>query len=64
MFPLSANSLNSALSEDLRLLLDLRHHDPAQILGRHVQGSRCTVRVRIPGARAAWLLPLELPLNA
>lgn len=63
MSPLSANTLNSALSEDLRLLLDLRHHDPAQILGRHVQGSQCTVRVRIPGARAAWLLPLELPLQ-
>ena len=63
MSPLSATTLNNALSEDLRLLLDLRHHDPAQILGRHAQDGQCTVRVRIPGARAAWLLPQELPLQ-
>jgi 1,4-alpha-glucan branching enzyme len=57
------NPLNSILAEDLRLLLEQRHHNPGAILGRHLDGAQCTVRIRIPGARAAWLLPSKDPMT-
>ena len=55
--------LATTLAEDLRLLLDGRHHDPRCILGRHIEADRCTVRILIPGARAAWLVPLNVTLQ-
>ena len=55
--------LTTILADELGLLLDGRHHDPRRILGRHADGDQCTVRMRIPGARTAWLTPLEVPLQ-
>ena len=59
----ATDPLTTTLAAELGLLLDGRHHDPRRILGCHVNGDQCTVRIRIPGARTAWLSPLGAPLQ-
>jgi len=34
----------------LQRLLEARHHDPFEVLGRHVEGGRCVVRALLPQA--------------
>ena len=39
----------TALSEDLRRIIDARHHDPFQVLGRHTTGNKESVTLFMPG---------------
>ena len=53
-----------ALPEELRALIEARHHDPYAVLGRHAQADGLTrVRVFIPGARSVNLADGNHPLQ-
>ena len=41
---------DSKLPEPLARIVEARHHDPFEVLGRHVTGSRVTVRAFLPAA--------------
>ncbi|MDH3871619.1 MAG: 1,4-alpha-glucan branching enzyme, partial [Gammaproteobacteria bacterium] len=51
------NPQQTELSADLQQLLEARHHDPFNLLGRHTYADRDLVRVFIPGA--AWVRIVE-----
>ena len=51
------NPQQTELSADLQQLLEARHHDPFNLLGRHSYADRDLVRVFIPGA--AWVRIVE-----
>jgi len=51
------NPQQAELSADLQRLLEARHHDPFNLLGRHSYADRDLVRVFIPGA--AWVRIVE-----
>jgi 1,4-alpha-glucan branching enzyme len=47
--------------ESLHRIIEARHHDPFEVLGRHIDGDRATVRVFLPDAEAASLLEASEP---
>jgi 1,4-alpha-glucan branching enzyme len=47
------------ISEPLSRIIEARHHDPFQALGRHVDGDTVVARVYLPGARQARLVELD-----
>ncbi len=44
------------LPEPLQRILAARHHDPFEVLGRHLTGSRATVRAFLPQAESAGIV--------
>jgi len=51
------------LEEPLRRIVEARHHDPFEVLGRHVHENRVTVRVFLPQAEQAKIVGPNLPLE-
>ncbi|HDP90084.1 MAG TPA: 1,4-alpha-glucan branching enzyme, partial [Thioalkalivibrio sp.] len=49
--------------DDLRRLVDARHHDPFSVLGRHGHGELTTVRAFLPHARDVRIAELDAPLE-
>jgi 1,4-alpha-glucan branching enzyme len=47
--------------EPLQRIIDARHHDPFEVLGRHLEGDRAVVRVFLPGAESATLVEASEP---
>lgn len=47
--------------EPLQRIIEARHHDPFEILGRHLEGDRAVVRVFLPGAESATLVEASEP---
>ncbi|WP_296809668.1 1,4-alpha-glucan branching protein GlgB [Thiocapsa sp.] len=47
--------------EPLQRIIDARHHDPFEVLGRHLDGDRAVVRVFLPGAESAALVEASEP---
>ena len=50
MSPVKKN-IDIPLNDDLRRVIEARHHDPFAVLGRHERAETATVRALIPGAR-------------
>jgi 1,4-alpha-glucan branching enzyme len=42
------NTAIHRLADSLRRIVEARHHDPFQVLGRHVDGSLCVLRAYLP----------------
>ncbi len=51
------------LGDDLRRILQARHHDPFAVLGRHMEGAECLVRAHIPGARRVQVAGTDCELS-
>lgn len=49
--------------EPLQRILEARHHDPFEVLGRHLTGGRATVRAFLPWAERARILEAEEELE-
>ncbi|AUB79638.1 1,4-alpha-glucan branching protein GlgB [Candidatus Thiodictyon syntrophicum] len=49
-------STAAKLPEPLARIVEARHHDPFEVLGRHVTGSRVTVRAFLPAAERVEIL--------
>ena len=41
--------------EQLRRIVEARHHDPFSLLGRHLQGNQVVVRAFLPFAERVWI---------
>lgn len=54
---------SSHLSEDLRKVLEARHHDPFAVLGLHQEGDGVVVRANIPGAIEVVIAEGERPMT-
>lgn len=50
-------------AEDLRLLLEARHHTPAAFLGPHAVAGQRIVRAFLPGAQCAWVGDARRPMT-
>ncbi|MEW8013227.1 MAG: 1,4-alpha-glucan branching protein GlgB [Candidatus Sedimenticola endophacoides] len=53
----------SKLDTPLRRIVEATHHDPFEVLGRHVGRERVTVRAFLPRAEQAHIVGPELPLE-
>ncbi len=51
------------LTEALIRVIEARHHDPFEVLGRHPEGDRVILRVFLPQAERVWLEGPGLPLE-
>ena len=47
--------------EPLQRIIEARHHDPFEVLGRHLEGNRAVVRVFLPGAESVALVEASEP---
>ncbi len=54
---------SSKLEEPLKRLADARHHDPFEVLGRHIHGDHVIVRAYLPQAEQARIVGPNLPLE-
>ncbi len=43
------------ISEAMQRIVDARHHDPFEVLGRHIRGGVCTIRIFLPDAEKLML---------
>ena len=59
----SGKSPLSKLPSALRRLVEACHHDPFEVLGRHVSGARCTVRVFLPRAERVRIAATAIELT-
>jgi 1,4-alpha-glucan branching enzyme len=51
------------LDEDLRKIVEARHHDPFSVLGRHEEGDRAVVRAFLPLCTRVTIAEGELPME-
>ncbi len=51
------------LPEPLQRIVEARHHDPFQVLGRHVRDGRCTVRAFLPKAERVRIVESGIELE-
>ena len=51
------------LPEPLQRILEARHHDPFEVLGRHPSGARVTVRAFLPWAERARIVEADAELS-
>ncbi len=51
------------LPEPLQRIIEARHHDPFEVLGRHPSGSRVTVRAFLPQAERARIVEADAELS-
>ncbi len=51
------------VDDGMRRVLETRHHDPFQILGRHLNGEKATVRVLLPAAHSVHLPDQDITLQ-
>jgi len=58
-----ADTLNYLSDANVQRLLSGQHHDPSQILGRHLDGPIEVVRVLLPGARNVRIEPLGVAMQ-
>lgn len=58
----SPTSSADRLPEPLRRIIEARHHDPFEVLGRHPNGANVVVRVFLPQAESARIHEAEVPL--
>ncbi|WP_005034784.1 1,4-alpha-glucan branching protein GlgB [Holophaga foetida] len=54
---------SKSLNEDLRKLLEARHHDPFRVLGRHGSGAEAVIRAFLPRTESAHLADTGQPLT-
>ncbi|MET0083377.1 MAG: 1,4-alpha-glucan branching protein GlgB [Sedimenticola sp.] len=54
---------SSKLEEPLKRLADARHHDPFEVLGRHIHGEHAMVRAYLPQAQQARIVGPNLILE-
>ncbi|UHD18782.1 1,4-alpha-glucan branching protein GlgB [Thiocapsa bogorovii] len=47
--------------EPLQRIIEARHHDPFEVLGRHLEGDRAVVRAFLPGAESVTLVEASEP---
>ena len=51
------------LSDPIVRIVEARHHDPFEVLGRHVEKDRCTVRAFLPRAEKVHIPEAEVDLT-
>ncbi|MCU7906201.1 MAG: 1,4-alpha-glucan branching protein GlgB [Candidatus Thiodiazotropha sp. (ex Epidulcina cf. delphinae)] len=49
------NRMTNTIPEALQRIIDARHHDPFEVLGRHINGDICHIRVFMPLAEKVML---------
>ncbi len=54
---------SNALSKPLQRILHASHHDPFEVLGRHVQGKQVMVRAFLPHADQVEIIEIEQPME-
>jgi 1,4-alpha-glucan branching enzyme len=59
----SASGSTSRLPEPLLRIIEARHYDPFEVLGRHVSGTQVIVRAFLPLAESANLVEAQAPLT-
>ncbi|EIJ44026.1 alpha-1,4-glucan:alpha-1,4-glucan 6-glycosyltransferase [Beggiatoa alba B18LD] len=55
--------MTTGITTDIQRILSASHHDPFAVLGRHVQGKKCSIRVLLPQAQVVQILPAQLALT-
>ena len=53
----------STLKAPLQRIVDARHHDPFEVLGRHIQGKKVMVRAFLPHAEQVEIVDIEQPME-
>lgn len=53
----------SKLSDSLLRIVEARHHDPFEVLGRHVRGEKALARVFLPLAESVRLVDIDAPME-
>jgi 1,4-alpha-glucan branching enzyme len=51
------------LTPELQRIVDARHHDPFDILGKHLHDDRAVIRVHIPGADEVTIAETQQPMQ-
>ena len=51
------------LTPELQRIVDARHHDPFDILGKHMHDDRAVIRVHIPGADEVTIAETQQPMQ-
>jgi 1,4-alpha-glucan branching enzyme len=51
------------IQEPLQRIAEARHHDPFEVLGRHIQDGQAVVRAFLPRAQQARIVEPDLPLE-
>ncbi|PQJ95725.1 1,4-alpha-glucan branching protein GlgB [Chromatium okenii] len=59
----SAQGFTSKLPEPLLRIIEARHYDPFEVLGRHLDGTKAIVRAFLPMAETATLVEAKEPFN-
>ena len=59
----SAKTALTKLPAGLRRIVEARHHDPFEVLGRHVADGRCTVRAFLPKAKRVRITETDVELE-
>jgi 1,4-alpha-glucan branching enzyme len=52
-----------ALAEPLRRIIEARHHDPFEVLGRHSDGDQCLLRAYLPHCDKVRVTGLDISLD-
>ncbi|MCU7932270.1 MAG: 1,4-alpha-glucan branching protein GlgB [Candidatus Thiodiazotropha sp. (ex Codakia rugifera)] len=55
--------MTNLIPEALQRIIDARHHDPFEVLGRHVSGDNCRIRVFMPLAETVSLANSQTPFR-
>ena len=58
-----ATQNKSELSGELTRLTEARHHDPFNVLGKHVDGKQATIRVYLPHTKSVRLVNIDESLT-
>ncbi len=53
----------SKLKEPMLRILQARHHDPFEVLGRHIQGKKVLVRAFLPHAHQVRIVEADQPME-
>ncbi|EGW55541.1 glycogen branching protein [Candidatus Endoriftia persephone str. Guaymas] len=55
--------IKATVAEPLQRIIEARHHDPFEVLGRHLTGKKVEVTVFLPRARKVTLSDIDEPLE-
>jgi 1,4-alpha-glucan branching enzyme len=55
--------ISPIIDEDLRKIVEARHHDPFAVLGKHKVGEQTVVRVHFPDCEGVTIAEGELPMK-
>ena len=59
----TATGFAPKLPEPLQRIVEARHHDPFEVLGRHLEQGKAVVRVFLPQAESARLVEADAPMT-